>query len=122
MGEGVKVLGAGEKVVLSGTDAEEVKSVLHDYVGRGAKVVAPPVQLGGEWVAACTFPIQSHSVEKTKVEKLGFKRIVTGPTKASVLLSVADMGATLIGDIEELDGAWTAVCDTVGTQNTGFKR
>jgi hypothetical protein len=122
MREGVKVLGAGEKVVLSGTDAEEVKSVLHAYVGRGGKVVTPPVQMGSEWVAACTFPIQSHWAEETKVEKLGFKRIVTGPTKASVLLSVADMGATLIGDIEEVGGAWTAVCDTVGAQNTGFKR
>jgi hypothetical protein len=121
MPQGVKILGAGAKVVLSGTDPEEVRSMLRDYVGRGAKVVAAPVQMGGEWVAACTFPIQSHSAEKTKVEKLGFKRIVTGPTKASVLLSVAHMGATLIGDIEEVDGAWTAVCDTVGTQNTGFK-
>ena len=121
MAEGVKVLGAGEKVVLSGSDAEEVRSVLHDYVGRGAKVVAPPVQMGGEWVAACTFPIQSHSADKTKVEKLGFKRIVTGPTKASVQLRVADMGATLIGEIEEVDGTWTAVCDTGGTENTGFR-
>jgi hypothetical protein len=119
MAEGVKILGAGEKVV--GTDAEEVRSVLHDYVGRGAKVIAPPVQIGGEWVAACTFPIPSHPAEKTRVEKLGLKRIVTGPTKASVQLRVADMGATLIGDIEELDGTWTAVCDTGGTQNTGFK-
>jgi hypothetical protein len=57
MGEGVKILGAGAKVVLSGTDAEEVRSVLHDYIGSGAKVVAPPAQLGGEWVAACVFPI-----------------------------------------------------------------
>ena len=121
MAEGVKILGAGEKVVLSGTDREEVKSVLRAYVGRGAKVVAPPALLGIEWVAACTFPIQSRSADKTKVEELGFKRIVTGPTKASVQLRVADMGATLIGDIEELDGTWTAACDTGGTQNTGFK-
>jgi len=121
MAEGVKILDAGEKVILSGTDAEEVKSVLRDYVWRGAKVVAPPVQLGGEWVAACVFPIQSPPADRTKVEKLGLKRIVTGPTKASVQLRVADMGATLIGDIEEVDGTWTAVCDTGGAQNTGFK-
>ena len=57
--------------------------MLRDFVWRGAKVVAPPAQLGAEWVAACTFPIQSNSAEKTKVEKLcdtggtqnaGFKR------------------------------------------------
>jgi hypothetical protein len=77
--------------------------------------------LGSEWVAACTFPIQSDWAEKTKVEKLGLKRIVTGPTKASVQLTVAEMGAALIGDIEEIDGTWTAVCDTGGTQNSGFR-
>ena len=120
MAEGVKVLGADEKVVLSGTDPDEVKSVLRDFVWRGAKVVAPPAQLGREWVAACVFPIQSPPADRTKVEKLGLKRIVTGPTKASVQLRVAEMGATLIGEIEEVDGTWTAVCDTGGTQN-GFK-
>jgi hypothetical protein len=31
------------------------------------------------------------------------------------------MGATLIGDIEDVDGTWTAVCDTGGAQNTSFK-
>ena len=121
MAEGVKILGAGEKVILSGTDPEEVRAVLHAYVGRGARVVAPPALLGSEWVAACTFPIQSDWAEKTKVEKLGLKRIVTGPTKASVQLTVAEMGAALIGDIEEVDGTWTAVCDTGGTQNSGFR-
>jgi hypothetical protein len=66
----------------------------------------------------------SEDGELCKVEKLGFKRILTGPTKASVQLKVADlvqMGATLIGDIEDVDGTWTALCDTGGTQNTGFK-
>jgi hypothetical protein len=145
MGEGVKILDAGAKVLLSGTDAKEVKSVLHDFVRRGAKVVSPLTQLGGKWVAACTFPIQSHPADKTdtlhfadlkkpqevsedgdpcKVEKLGFKRIVTGPTRVLVQLKVADMvqmGASLVGDIEEVDGTWTALCDTGGTQNTGFK-
>ena len=147
MGEGVKILDAGAKVLLSGTEAEEVKSVLHDFVRRGAKVVSPLTQLGGKWVTACTFPIQSHPADKTdtlhladlakpqpeevsedgdlcKVEKLGFKRLVTGPTKVLVQLKVADivqLGATLIGDIEEVEGTWTALCDTGGAQNTGFK-
>jgi hypothetical protein len=121
MAEGVKILDAGAKVLLSGTNAAEVKAVLHDFVRRGAKVVAPPVQLGGEWVTACVFPIQSPPADRTKVEKLGLKRIVTGPTKASVQLRVADMGATLIGDIEDVDGTWTALCDTGGTLSTGFK-
>jgi hypothetical protein len=147
MSEGVKILDAGAGVLLSGTNAEEVKGVLHDFVTRGAKVVSPLTQVGGKWVAACTSPIQSHPADKTdtlyfadlatpqpeevsedgdlcKVEKLGFKRLVTGPAKVLVQLKVAEMvkmGATLIGDIEDVDGIWTAVCDTGGAQNTRFK-
>jgi hypothetical protein len=144
MGEGVKILDAGARgVLLSGTNAEEVKSVLQDFVTRGANVVSPLTQVGGKWVAACTFPTQSHPADKTdtlhfadlaapqpekvsedgnlcKVEQVGFKRLVTGPTKVSVQLKVAEMirmGATLIGDIEDVDGTWTALCDTGGTRN-----
>jgi hypothetical protein len=46
MAEGVKILDAGAKVLLSGTNAAEVKAVLHDFVRRGAKVVSPLTQLG----------------------------------------------------------------------------
>jgi hypothetical protein len=59
MGEGVKILDAGTKPLLSGTDAEEIRSVLHDFIRRGAKVVTPPTQLGGKWITACTPPVQS---------------------------------------------------------------
>ena len=31
------------------------------------------------------------------------------------------MGATLIGDVEDVEGTWTALCDTGGMQNTGFR-
>lgn len=142
MAEGVKILDAGAKVLLSSANAEEIESVLQDFVRRGARVVSPLSQLGGKWVAACTFPIETHPADKTdtlhlsdpatsqpdeasaadelcKVEKLGFKRLVTGPTKVLVQGKVDDliqMGATLIRDIEEVDGKWTALCDTGGTQ------
>jgi hypothetical protein len=147
MSEGVKILDAGTKLLLSGTDAEELRSVLHDFIRRGAKVVTPPTQLGGKWIAAGTVPLQSHPADKTdtlqladlaspqpaeaaeggdpcKVEKLGFKRIVTGPSRSLVRLKAEElvqMGATMIGDVEDVDGTWTALCDTGGMQNTGFR-
>ena len=46
MGEGVKILNAGAKLLLSGADAEELRSVLHDFIRRGAKVVSPPMNWG----------------------------------------------------------------------------
>lgn len=147
MGEGVKILDAGAKLLLSGTDAEEIRSVLHDFIRRGAKVVTPPTQLGGKWITACTVPIQSHPADKSdtlqladlakaqpqeaakgydpcKVEALGFKRIVTGPSRSLVRLKAEElvqMGATMIGDVEDVDGVWTALCDTAGPQNTGYR-
>jgi hypothetical protein len=147
MSEGVKILDAGTKLLLSGTDAAEIRSVLHDFIRRGAKVVSPPTQSGGKWIAACTVPIQSHPADKTdtlqladlaspqreeasegdgpcKVETLGFKRIVTGPSRSLVRLKAEElvqMGATMIGDVEDVDGTWMALCDTAGPQNTGFR-
>jgi hypothetical protein len=146
MGEAVKILDAGARVLLSGTDAEEVNTTLHGFTSRGAEVVTPLTHLGCKWVAACTAPLQSHPADKTdtlyfadlaeaqaegvsgdgelcNVETLGFKRLVTGPTRVLVRHKVAEMlemGATLIGEVEELDGLWTALCDTGGTQNNGF--
>lgn len=147
MGEGVKILDAGAKLLLSGADAEEVRCALHAFLTRGAKLVSPPMQLGGKWVAACTVPVQPHPADRSdtlqladlasrrpqtapadddpcKVEELGFKRVVTGPSRSLVRLKAEElvqMGATLIGDVEKVDGTWTALCDTGGVQNTGFR-
>lgn len=144
MGEGVKILDAGARLLLSGTDADAVKAALYDLLQRGAKVVSPLARLGGHWVAACTPPIHAHPADSTdtlqfaspaapqpeeasdpcKVESLGFKRIVTGPSRSLVRLKAEElvqMGATLIGDVELVDGAWTALCDTGGEQNPGFR-
>ncbi|MGH8708587.1 MAG: hypothetical protein ACREVD_11090 [Burkholderiales bacterium] len=124
MGEGVKILYVGSRLFLSGTDAEDVKSALHDFIRRGAKLVWPPTQLDGKWVTACTVPTQSHPPQKPaaaadpcQVAELGLKRIVTGPSRSLVRLKaeeLVEMGATLIGDVEKVDGTWTALCDTGG--------
>ncbi len=146
MAEGVRLLDAGAKVLLSGSDPEEVSNALLGLMRRGAKVVSPLTQLGGKWIAACTPPIQSHPADTTdtlrfddlavpqprrgadrdpcKVEELGFKRIVTGPSRSLVRLKaeeLVEMGATMIGDVENVDGTWMALCDTGGVQNTGFR-
>jgi len=81
------------------------------------------VRLDGKWVAACTHPVRSEG-DPCKVEHLGLKRIVTGPTRGLVRLKAEElvqMGGTLIGDVENVDGTWTALCDTGGTRNTGSR-
>ena len=50
------------------------------------------------------------------VETLGFKRVITGPTRESVQLKLEDFierGSTLVQEPELADGMWTAVCEHV---------
>ena len=48
------------------------------------------------------------------VEKLGMKTVVTAATREAVEAKVAELveyGARIDQEIEEIDGAWTAVLD-----------
>ena len=138
----VKILDAGDKLLFSGAERDDVDAKLRYFVGRGAKIVSPLSQVGTTWVAACTPPTASEDADRTstlllsdiaaagqdqgpcRVESLGFKHIITGPTRADVDAKVAEMvqmGATLVTEAEESDGEWVAVCDSGGVQNTGYR-
>ncbi len=143
----VKVLDAGGKVMLSGDLRAEVEATLDDYLGRGAKLITAVEKLGPSWIAACTLPTKTSAADTTTtlrlneildasvkqsgmvpefddactVEELGFKRIITGPSRQAVELRIEHMkqfGAELIGEIEQLGNQWTAVVDTGGADKT----
>jgi len=142
-----KVLDAGGKLMVSAPTAAEVEATLSDYVSRGAKIVTPVTQVGKDWVAACTIPATLKDMDSTqtlqfsdvaqaletqstmpddgcRVVEMGFKRIVYGPSRLIVQRRVEEMkqfGAQLLGDIEEENGEWVAVCDTGGANNPGFR-
>ncbi len=64
-------------------------------------------------MATCRHP-DAHLQECT-IATLGLKRIVTGPTRDAVARKVAELQATgdrLVGDIEQTEEGWTAVCDS----------
>ena len=138
---GTKVLDAGSKLMLSGDSCLEVEACLKDYTSRGARVITTPQKIGARWVAVCTLPrtalpddttrlklTDDQSISKGSrdepelddgctVDELGFKRIVTGPSRRAVELRVEHLkrfGAELLGEIEENGSAWTAVVDTGG--------
>jgi len=143
---GVKVLDAGGKLVMSGEVRAEVEAMLAKYVQRGSTGVAAIQRVGNVWVAACTLPtqpvgpdttqtLQLADIEKEakpaspepefsdgcRVDEVGFKRIITGPTKRAVELRLEHLkqfGAELVGQIEEDGGAWVAVADTGGADKT----
>ncbi|HEY6822118.1 MAG TPA: hypothetical protein VI321_08850 [Burkholderiales bacterium] len=139
----VKILDAGEKLLLSGADPEAVQAKLSYYVGRGSKIVSPLTQVGSSWVAACTPPMEAHAADRTStldlaeilraqqaqaaprpeepqpdglctIEKVGFKRLITGPTQEAVQAMTRrflEFGAGVVSGPEEIFGQWSAVCD-----------
>ena len=138
----------GGKVMLSGDERAEVEAALKKYLDQGAKSIAAVTQVGRSWVAACTPPAKVERLDETNtldlselaperherqridedglcsVEEVGFQRIIRGPTLTSVKAKLDEMkhfGATPIGEIEEVDGEWVAMCDTAGIQNTGYR-
>ena len=138
-----KVLDAGDgKLVISGSNSEEVSAELARYISRGAKVITEVKALGTSWIGACTLPslgqadnTQSLSIRDfepaakidegpCKVEELGLKRIVRGPSKALVEAKCEELkrfGAAVELPPEQEGSEWVAVLDTGGPQNTGFK-
>lgn len=145
----VKILDVGGgKVMLSSEDRSEVEAALRRYVEQGAKVIAVAAQVGRSWVAACTPPAKVERLDDTqtlrlsnapgksageagieddelcRVETVGFKKIITGPTRLVVTAKVDELkqfGAAPIGEVEQIDGQWTALVDMAGAQSTGYK-
>ena len=108
-----KVVDTGTALMISAGSLASVEAALHDLVAKGASALSVPSQVGAKWYASCTHPGEKHS--ECKVEHVGLKRVITGSSRAAVADKVADLvsyGAKLVGEIEEVDGRWTAICDT----------
>jgi class 3 adenylate cyclase len=105
-----KVIDAGQQLMLSGPSRGSVKAALDPLLAQGAKLVTPITLMGNSWIAAC-----SHPDNDLKVEELGLTRIITGRNRQAVADKVEEIvafGGRLRGEIEQVDGVWTAVCDT----------
>lgn len=147
---GVKIIDAGETIILRGESEEAVHAALQKFLRRGSKEIGEISRVGRSqaWVGTCTIPLKEHEADKTttlnlsdlapppdpdslreskgecSIEKVGFKRVITGPTRIHVTFVVEELrqlGGDLIGEIEEENGQWVAICDTAGIKNTGFR-
>jgi class 3 adenylate cyclase len=110
-----RVFDAGPHLIVSGYNRAKVAQALDALSRRGARVISPIAQVGEKWMASCEPP--GSRLGDCKVEALGYTRIVTGPTRKAVADKVDELvrtGDRLVGDIEQADGGWTAVCDTGG--------
>ena len=108
-----QVFDAGTHYMVSGYSEESVREAVQKLTSGGGKLIAPLSQMGRKWLASVSNP--KLEVEAT-VEELGFKSVVTGPTKEAVQLKVQDLverGSTVVQPPELNDGVWTALCEKV---------
>lgn len=109
----VTVSDAGSVMLVSGGSRAGVQAGMDALVRKGARIVSPVTQVGETWVGSCENPDDSASA--CTVESMGLKRLVTGPSRAAVEARVGELtqfGAKLLGEIERVDGKWTALLDT----------
>ena len=102
---------AGTHFIVSGPTRESVEAELARLSAEGARLIAPPAQIGAKWMA--TFENRRTSVRVT-VEKFGMKTMVSAATREAVEAKVKELvsfGARIDQPIEEMDGVWTAVLD-----------
>jgi hypothetical protein len=102
---------AGTHFIVSGPSREAVEAELARLGAEGAKLLAAPALVGAKWIAACE---NRRASMRVNVEKLGMKSIITGSSREAVeakLKEFLNFGARLDGEIELVDGTWTAVCD-----------
>jgi hypothetical protein len=101
---------AGTHLMVSGPSEKSVLETTQRLVAQGRTVTSPPARMGNKWIATVDKP----EVEGATVATFGLRRMITGPTRESVEVKVAELqefGAVLLHDIECIDGVWTAVCE-----------
>jgi hypothetical protein len=107
-----EVFDAGEHLVVSAHAKARVQEELDRLSRLGAKVMSEITEVGNKWVATVTRPPDVPTL--SRVEQLGYMRIVTGPTRETVVRKVSRLvgrGATVVSDVECIKGVWTAVCE-----------
>jgi class 3 adenylate cyclase len=111
-----RVFDAGPQLIVSGYNRAKVAQALDFLSRKGARLISPITQVGEKWMASCEHP--GARLGECRVEALGYTRIVTGPTRQAVASKVDELlrhGDRLVGEIEQTEDGWTAVCDMGGT-------
>jgi predicted enzyme related to lactoylglutathione lyase len=110
--EPAKVIDAGQHLMISGSSRASVKAAIDRLIAEGGKLISPVTMVGSKWIAACGHP---NAVADVKIEAFGLTRILSGPSRSAVEDKAAEivaLGGKLLRPIEQVDGQWTAVCDT----------
>ena len=109
--EPARISDAGSHFIVSSSTRQSVDAVLERMAREGVKLLSPPALVGAKWMATCEN--RRHAV-RVSVEQFGLKSIISGPTREVVEAKVGELlqfGASLVQQIECVDGVWTAVCE-----------
>ena len=109
--EPARISDAGSHFIVSGSTRQSVDAVLERLAKEGARLLSAPALVGAKWMA--TYENRRHSV-RVNVEQFGLKSVISGPTREVVEAKVGELlqfGASMVQDIECVDGVWTAVCE-----------
>jgi class 3 adenylate cyclase len=109
-----EIFDAGEHLIVSAYTRAGVQEELDRLAKMGARVLSEIREVGNKWIASCGRP---DIPTLSKVEQFGGMRVVTGPTRevvAGKLRKLLDGGATVVSEVECINGVWTAVCEERG--------
>ena len=111
-GEGrATISDVGTHYLIAGPTRVSVEQAIDGLVRKGCELVSPISNVGAKWLASCARP----RLGSVRVETLGLKRVVSGPSREVVEAKVRElmgMGARLVQEIELDGGVWTAVCES----------
>lgn len=127
--EGVNISDAGMSLVITARERAAVEAAVVELVARGARVIAPPAQLGSKWVASCEKPAGGGGealgedatrkvagnalLQGVKITSTGGNLMITGADKPTVHAALAELvkrGARAISEPVPLGKNWVATC------------
>lgn len=128
---GVRLVDAGDNLLVTGADEAQVAAALQKLVYRGAMIIAPPYQRGANWSASCSKPpnyydepsvlgvgesyVPDRSVfDEINLSDTGRHLIVSGKTKLAVQAALEELrrlGAQNISRIIQIGASWMATCE-----------
>lgn len=129
--DAVRTSDGGGRRMLSGPTESMVELALQRCVDMGCEVLSPVTRSGAIWLATCTIPADASISgaraddeaapaeldDGCRVESLGLKRIIYGPSMLIVRHRVEQMkrsGAHVVGEVEQEGDEWVAICDIGG--------
>ena len=105
-----QVFDAGTHYMVSGYNEASVREAVQKLAMRGGKLISEISRVGAKWLAS----VENPRATGASVEEFGFKRVVSAPTREAVEAKVRELqqfGASVVQEIECVDGVWTAVCE-----------